>query len=52
MFTLIVTALVVLVALGILFRIADATTTDSVTVSRPPRAVQTPRASTHLRAIR
>jgi hypothetical protein len=52
MFTLIVTALVVLAVLGILFRIADVTTTDSVTISRPPRAVQTPRPATHLRAIR
>jgi hypothetical protein len=52
MFTLIVTALVVLAVLGILFRIADATTTDSVTTSQPPRASESLRASTHLRGIR
>lgn len=38
MFTLIVTALVVLAALGILVRIADATSTDSVTTSRLPES--------------
>jgi hypothetical protein len=52
MFTLIVTALVVLAVLGILVRIADATTTDSVTTSRPLRAADTLRTSTHLRGVR
>ncbi|TQM46141.1 hypothetical protein FB388_3547 [Pseudonocardia cypriaca] len=52
MFTLIVTALVVLAALGILVRIADATSTDSVTTSRAPRVSVTVRPSAHLRAIR
>jgi hypothetical protein len=52
MFTLIVTALVVLAVLGILFRIADATTTDSLTTSRAPRASETLRPSAHPGAIR
>jgi hypothetical protein len=46
MFTLIVTALVVLAALGILVRIADASTTESVTTSRAPRASEGLRPST------
>jgi hypothetical protein len=50
MFALIVTALVVLAALGILVRIADATTTDSA--SRAPRASQPVQPSAHLRASR
>ncbi|TWF81868.1 hypothetical protein FHX44_117813 [Pseudonocardia hierapolitana] len=52
MFTLIVTALVVLAVLGTLFRIADATTTNSVTTSQPPRTAETLRPSAHLRGIR
>jgi hypothetical protein len=52
MFALIVTALVVLAVLGTLVRIADATTTDSVTTSRAPRASVTVRPSAHLRAMR
>ncbi|QYN36256.1 hypothetical protein K1T35_02680 [Pseudonocardia sp. DSM 110487] len=52
MFTLIVTALVALAVLGILVRIADATTTDSLTISRAPRASVMVRPATHLRARR
>jgi uncharacterized MAPEG superfamily protein len=51
MFTLIVTALVVLAVLGILVRIADATPTHSVSASRAPRASQPVQPSAHLRAM-
>ena len=62
MFTLIVTVLAVLVAVGFLFRIADTVTTDSatmsvrnlsesVTASQALRASQTLRPSVHSRDV-